>query len=61
MANEFIQKMKVAITKHQETIGIPKQSAPLYSQSEDDLFDEEGDPINMVSSMYGDLSMHQTK
>jgi hypothetical protein len=60
MANEFIQKMRVAIAKHQETIGIPEQSAPLYSQSDDDLFDDE-DPINMVGSMYGDLSMHQKK
>ena len=60
MANEFIQKMRVAIAKHQKTIGIPEQSAPLYSQSDDDLFDDE-DPINMVGSMYGDLSMHQKK
>ena len=60
MANEFIQKMRVAIAKHQETIGIPEQSAPLYSQSDDDLFDDE-DPINMIGSMYEDLSMHQKK
>jgi hypothetical protein len=61
MANEFIQKMRVAITKHQETIGIPEQSAPIHSQYEDDLLDEEDDPLDMVSSMYGDLSMHQKK
>ena len=60
MANEFIQKMRVAIAKHQETIGIPEQSAPLHSQSNDDLFDD-GDPINMIGSMYEDLSMHQKK
>ena len=60
MANEFIQKMRVAIAKHQETIGIPEQSAPLHSQSDDDLFDDE-DPINMIGSMYEDLSMHQKK
>ena len=60
MANEFIQKMRVAIAKHQETIGIPEQSAPLHSQSDDDLFDDE-DPINMIGSIYEDLSMHQKK
>lgn len=55
MANEFIQKMRVAIMKHQETIGIPGQSGPIPSQ----FMDDEDDPIDMVSSMYGDLSMHQ--
>ena len=57
MANEFIQKMRVAILKHQETIGIPGQSGPIPSQ----FMDDEDDPIDMVSSMYGDLSMHQKK
>lgn len=57
MANEFIQKMRVAIMKHQETIGIPGQSGPIPSQ----FMDDEDDPIDMVSSMYGDLSMHQKK
>ena len=60
MANEFIQKMRVAIAKHQKTIGIPEQSAPLQSPSDDDLSDDE-DPINMIGSMYEDLSMHQKK
>ena len=60
MANEFIQKMRVAIAKHQETIGIPEQSAPLQSPSDDDSFDDV-DPINMIGSMYEDLSMHQKK
>ena len=57
MANEFIQKMRVAIMQHQETIGIPGQSGPIPSQ----FMDDEDDPIDMVSSMYGDLSMHQKK
>lgn len=57
MANEFIQKMQVAIMKHQETICIPGQSGPILSQ----FMDDEDDPIDMVSSMYGDLSMHQKK
>jgi len=57
MANEFIQKMRAAIMKHQETIGIPEQSAPIPSQ----LLGDEDDPIGMLSSMYGDLSMHQKK
>lgn len=57
MANKFIQKMRVAIMKHQETIGIPGQSGPIPSQ----FMDDEDDPIDMVSSMYGDLSMHQKK
>lgn len=57
MANEFIQKMRVAIMKHQETIGIPGQSGPIPSQ----FMDDEDDPIGMVSSMYGNLSMHQKK
>lgn len=57
MANEFIQKMRVAIMKHQETIGIPGQSGPIPSP----FMDDEDDPIDMVSSMYGDLSMHQKK
>ena len=55
MANEFIQKMRVAIMKHQGTIGIPEQSASIASQYDED------DPIGMVSSMYGNLSMHQKK
>jgi hypothetical protein len=57
MANEFIQKMRVAIMKHQETIGIPGLSGPIPSQ----FMDDEDDPIDMVSSMYGYLSMHQKK
>lgn len=57
MANEIIQKMRVAIMKHQETIGIPGQSGPIPSQ----FMDDKDDPIDMVSSMYGDLLMHQKK
>lgn len=57
MANEFIQKMRMAIMKHQETIGIPGQSGPIPSQ----FMDDGEDLIGMVGSMYGDLSMHQKK
>lgn len=57
MANEFIQKMRVEIMRHQKTIGIPGQSGPIPSQ----LMDDGDNSIDVVSSMYGDLSMHQKK
>lgn len=57
MANEFIQKMRAAIVKHQESIGIPKTSGAAISHSE---FDE-NDPVDLVGSLYQNMSLRQKK
>lgn len=57
MANEFIQKMTASIAKHQQSVSIPNQSGPIPSRFSGGV----DDPINLVSSMYGDLSMHQRR
>ena len=57
MANEFIQKMRIRIRQHQESIGIPEESAPSAGW----LGDDETESFGMVSGVYKDLSMHQKK
>lgn len=57
MANQFIQKMRAEIIKHQESIGIPQMTGAAISHTEID----ENDPVDLIGSMYGNLSLRQKK
>ena len=57
MANEFIQKMKLAIRRHQESISVPESSSPSAGW----LGDDEQSSFGMISDVYNGLSIHQKK
>lgn len=57
MANEFVQKMRMAIKRHQESIGVPESS----SSSAGWMGNDETSSFGMISDVYGNLSLHQKK
>ncbi len=59
MAIDIIGKMKYAISKHQEKIGIPSQSDILPSNYNIDS--DNADPVDLIRSVYSTFSMHQKK